>query len=50
MDQVLQPVINKCALVYLDDIIIASNSVEEHIEHLASLLQQAGLSVKLEKY
>lgn len=39
-------------MVYLDDIIITSNSVEEHVEHLTqvfTLLQQAGLRVKLEK-
>lgn len=53
MDQVLQPILNKYALVYLDDIIIASDSVEEHAGQLSqvfTLLQQTGNTVKLEKF
>lgn len=52
MDLVLQPVLNKFALVYLRDIIITSNSVEENIEYLTKVftfLQQAGLIIKMEK-
>lgn len=49
-DMVLRPMLNNCALVYLDDIIITSRSIEEHIEHITQVftfLQQAALTVKL---
>src|SRR5436190_8727028 len=34
MNQILWPYIDKFILVYLDDIVIYSNSDEEHLEHL----------------
>lgn len=34
MDQVLQPVLNKCALFDVHDIIIISNSAEEYLDNL----------------
>lgn len=52
MDLVLKRLLNKFALIYLDYIIIAWNSVEKHVEHLYhvfTLLRQAGLTVKLKK-
>lgn len=42
----------KTCLVYLDDVIIFSNSFEEHVQHVRevlSALQTAGLSLKLKK-
>ena len=52
MNQILQPVIKKFALVYLDDVIIYSTSIEQHIKHIdivLDLLKKAGLKVKLSK-
>ena len=40
------------AIVYLDDIIIFSNSVEEHLVHVSKvldMLQRAGMTLKLKK-
>lgn len=39
MNQVLQPYLNKFVMVYLDDIVIYSNSVKEHQEHVKKVLQ-----------
>ena len=50
MNNLLQPVIYKCALVYLDDVIIYSRTIEDHIKHLQAvfdLLRKGGLKVKL---
>ena len=52
MNKLLQPVIYKYALVYLDDVIIYSRTIEEHIKHLQAvfdLLQKGGLKVKWSK-
>ena len=41
------------ALVYIDDVIIYSNSIEkhfEHVHHVLSLLRQAGITLRLQKY
>ena len=39
MNDVLRPLLNKCALVYLDDIMVYSKTEEEHYEHLRQVLQ-----------
>ena len=51
-DVILAAVKWQFALVYLDDVIVYSKSVEEHFDHLAyvlRLLQKAGLTLKLPK-
>ena len=52
MNRVLQPVLLKCALVYLDDVIVFSKDVETHckdLERVFSLLSSAGLKLKFSK-
>lgn len=52
MNTVLKDYINKICLVYLDDIIIFSTSLQEHIESLKLIfncLQNANLKVQLDK-
>ena len=49
---VLRPLIGKCCLVYIDDIVLFSKSYEDHLEDLKqvfTLLRQAGLKIKLSK-
>jgi hypothetical protein len=40
MNTVLQPYLDKFVMVYLDDIIIFSNSDQEHKEHLSLILER----------
>ena len=40
MNSILQPFLDKFAVVYLDDIVIYSNSDEEHVEHLEKVLEK----------
>ena len=52
MNYVLRPVFGKKALVYLDDVIIFSSTLEEHladIREVFQLLRQANLKLKLKK-
>ena len=52
MNSVLGDLIGKCVLVYIDDIVIYSQSPEEHADHLKQVLQklkEAGLKVKPSK-
>ena len=52
MLRVLDPVLDKCVVVYLDDILIYSRSKEEHLSHLRSvlsILRKNGLYAKLSK-
>jgi hypothetical protein len=34
MNQIFRDLLDKCVLVYLDDILVYSNTIEEHLEHL----------------
>ena len=52
MLKVLDPVLDKWVVVYLDDILIYSKTKAEHLRHIRnvlSLLRQHGLFVKLSK-
>ena len=52
MDVILSSVRWQFALVYLDDVIIFSRSVEEHFAHVRtvlSLLQKAGVTLRIDK-
>lgn len=52
MNEILRPVIDKCALVYLDDVIIYSQSGEQHkkdIKKVMELLNQQKLTVSQRK-
>ena len=52
MEKVLAPVLWKTCVVYIDDLVIFSQTKEEHLEHLAEvhkLLDEAGLRMKVEK-
>ncbi|KZS03345.1 Uncharacterized protein APZ42_033952 [Daphnia magna] len=49
MNNILKTVLQKFTLVYLDDIIVFSNSITDHVTHLEAvfgLLKQAGLKLK----
>jgi hypothetical protein len=53
MNDVLKSVIKKFALVYLDDVIIYSKTLEQHIKHIEKvldLLRKAGLKIKISKF
>ena len=52
MNKILKPVLYQSALVYLDDIIVFSKTIIEHIKALQtifSLLAEAGLKLKMKK-
>ena len=52
MTKVLGPYLYDFIIVYLDDIIIFSQTMEEHLQHMRKVLEalrQAGLKLKLEK-
>jgi hypothetical protein len=52
MNEILQPVLDKFALVYLDDVIIFSKTIEDHFWHISDIfdrLRNAGLKLKRSK-
>lgn len=52
MNKVLRPLLGRCALAYLDDIIIYSSTTGEHCQHLLDvfdLLRLAGLKISAKK-
>ena len=49
----LRSILGKFCLVYIDDIIIYSNIIEEHYEHIKivlDLLEKVDLRVDIDKY
>jgi len=53
LDIILSGVRWKSCLVYLDDVIVQSNKLEDHIKHVdevLTLLEEAGISLKLRKF
>ena len=52
MTQILRRVLGKSALVYLDDVIVFSDSFNDHLKHIREVFQlinEAGLKLKLRK-
>ena len=52
MEKVLQPVLRKYVMVYIDDIIIYSDCEKDHVQHLNTvftLLQDANLKLGYDK-
>ncbi|CDH61066.1 krab-a domain-containing protein [Lichtheimia corymbifera JMRC:FSU:9682] len=52
MTQLLQPLLGKCVHVFIDDIIIYSRTLEEHVQHLEqvfNICKDANLRIKLAK-
>jgi hypothetical protein len=52
MDVVFQGIINKCVVVYLDDVTMHSNKREEHIQHLTQIFERCmkyGISLNPKK-
>jgi hypothetical protein len=52
INHVLAPVLGKCCVAYLDDVIIYSDNEQEHAEHVKTVLDlliKAGLRIKIDK-
>ena len=52
MESVLQPILGVFAMVYIDDVIVYSKTIEQHATHLEEvfrLLERAGLKIKRSK-
>ena len=52
MNHILAPLLRKCVVVFIDDILIYSKSLEEHITHVEmvfQILQEHNFKVRLSK-
>jgi hypothetical protein len=52
MNRLFSPYLNNCVCIYLDDVLICSETAEEHYAHLSqvlSCLRQYGLKAKMSK-
>ncbi|CAI7845193.1 unnamed protein product [Closterium sp. NIES-54] len=52
MNHILRPLLDECVVVYLDDILIYSKNMKEHVEHLwkvTEILRENKFYVKLSK-
>nr|CAD2122664.1 unnamed protein product [Meloidogyne enterolobii] len=52
MNRLFEGILNQFVFVYIDDILVASNSFEEHISHLKIIferIREAGLKLKIKK-
>ncbi|GJP42002.1 hypothetical protein CLOM_g1600 [Closterium sp. NIES-68] len=52
MNHILRPLLDECVVVYLDDILIYSRDMKQHVEHLRrvfEILRREGFYVKLSK-
>ena len=52
MDQVLRPLLNQCAVIYIDDVNMHLETFEDHLLHLEKIfkrLETAGLKLNFEK-
>ena len=53
MNDIFSDLLNVCVIIYLDDILIYSNNMSKHHQHVKEVLKylcKAGLYVKAEKY
>ncbi|GJP56055.1 hypothetical protein CLOM_g15120 [Closterium sp. NIES-68] len=52
MNHILRPLLDECVVVYLDDILVYSHDMQQHVEHLRrvfEILQRERIYVKLSK-
>ncbi|CDH61239.1 retrotransposon unclassified [Lichtheimia corymbifera JMRC:FSU:9682] len=52
MTRILQPLLGKCVHVFIDDIIVFSRTLDEHVQHLERVFEictEANLRIKLAK-
>ena len=53
MNKIFSNILDICIMIYLDDILIYSNDMSEHYQHVKEVLKhlhKAGLYAKVEKY